>query len=1092
MLPAVDASETTDMAFRFSKLLGIGVQNMVLAITLVALTGWSLPKFIEPIAGSARWDGQVANLKMETSQQAWAVYDRVSGLRRDVFYLAGKLDRRQDYRELLDGNSGQPGLRGKSLRIEVWPVRRQDRHFVLDSARSMQDLGGLARPRPAGAGLDDAQKGLLDVEKPAVGLELSQIRRIPYQFLEKVPEETRLGRNESQYVIWVAKYFGAGPEAEGRDAKWILMVAMSMDNVFLQLGGSPRDLAAVFQGKDLLLSPIGALKDQEDSATYSTAADALFETGRYGPDGQIPPDFFASGNPGARVRAGKTIPDASLLRDSGVLFYSCESRDIDGLGEADRKEAAAALGRLNARWVSQQWAGEDPYLRRVGGFDEGLPRIRLLTSDERRLFGLQREVEEELAAVLPGHDELSTRVAWGAASPGSRCALSYVWVDLDLEGDRHSLVLARALFRWELGWVEYWPWIWGAGTALIALAASLVITRPLQRMAKAAWDIAGARAGPKGSPNRWDNAVAGLNKALPTSRWDEIGVLARAFQAMLAEIGESHRQLLQLNRELEARVDARTRELTAANRALQETNVKLTEAHAAQKRFVFSISHDLKTPLTTVKGYCELLMQSPLTPEQSEDLGTIYVARERLQRLIEDVLDSQKIDLRELELDWKEFDVADLIREVGRSMTPSAEKNGNALQVECLDGIPAMYADPDKISRILTNLLSNACKFTKQGAIALRAVCENRDGRDWLVLTVADTGRGIDAAQQIKIFTPFPKIMSKAENPEGTGLGLSNCKGYCEAMGGTIGFISEPGRGTTFTVSLPLRPGEDGQRVPPGRRDLKAAREEVQVPPGRRDLPSNCILVIDDEVEIRNLMQRFLEKLGFAVEMAATGDEGVARARQCRPVLITLDALMPGRDGWAVLKDLKSDPQTCDIPVIMVSVLDDKYKGFALGASDYITKPIDWERLTRTLHRFRSEVATAPVLVVDDDPEIRAMAGRQLAARGWAVLEAPNGQAALQSLSETPPRAILLDLLMPVMDGFEFLRELRGHEQWSQIPVVVITAKELTAAEREQLTGRVVQIIQKESLHWDALEMEINRLVAQHARDAGSLQEAKR
>jgi signal transduction histidine kinase/CheY-like chemotaxis protein len=1078
------------MAFRFKKLLGIGVQSMLLVLVLVGLTVWLLPRMMEPKARYVVWEHELLDLGEETRERGWAVLDQITSLQGDVALLA---------RSLEDGKKGDDELarmKKQYLRIWEWRTQLDKKDAGLDDGASLpQDLGGTADPDWSNDSLKKFRDQLL--RTGVSGVDLSSIYRSTFKLKDPEATKENLGQSEVHYVIWAAREIPA-PKKRAGDPRRILIIAMSLDDLFRQLVGSARHLGIVFQREDPepLLKPLGSLTKQDDRAEYEEATIKLFKDELFDERQQIREDVFQVRETW-RLTTGKTFPNVPTLSDSGVKFYFCESKHIAAeLADAKRRIAADALDRLNARWVGEDWTKRDPCLRRVWGFDESRQRIRLLVSDRRQLPAIQEEALKELRRVLPDESDLFSKVRWETEVPGQTCDVNFVRVTLRPGDKSPFLILGRAQFEeelaadlaWELAPVHHRAWIWGGIAALIALVFSVVITRPLKRMTHAA--LAVAQIGAKSSSDDWEDIVAKVNEKLPTWRWDEIGVLAHAFRRMLLEVRDSHLKLLDLNRELEVRVQGRTRELKDANEKLRETNLQLTEAHQAQKQLVFSISHDLKTPLTTVKGYCELLMQSPLTDEQREDLTTVYLARERLQRLIEDIIDSQKIDLRELDLDWREFDVAELFREVGREMIPSARKNGNTLQVECQSGLPPMCSDPDKVSRVLSNLLSNACKFTKQGTITVSAASETSQGRDWLVVSVADTGRGIDPSLKDKIFRPFPKILKKEDNPEGTGLGLSNCKGYCEAMGGTIGFQSEPGRGTTFTARLPLRPAPNGPASVRAKEQhaghLDSTRSQAAVSPR-----SNCVLVVDDNDEVRNLLKRFLEKLGFAVETAASGDEAIARVEKLRPVLITLDAMMPGRDGWTVLKDLKADPKTCEIPVIMVSVLDDKSRGFALGASDYITKPIDWERLTRTINSFRSGAA-GTILVVDDDPEIRTLASRQLGAHGWAVVEAENGRAALDRLREACPSIILLDLLMPEMDGFEFLQRLRGNPQWTGIPVLVVTAKDLTAAEREQINGRVVQIIQKGALHWDELELEISRLVSQYvAKEVAAVKETR-
>jgi CheY-like chemotaxis protein len=283
-------------------------------------------------------------------------------------------------------------------------------------------------------------------------------------------------------------------------------------------------------------------------------------------------------------------------------------------------------------------------------------------------------------------------------------------------------------------------------------------------------------------------------------------------------------------------------------------------------------------------------------------------------------------------------------------------------------------------------------------------------------------------------------------------------------MGGDVTVESQADRGSTFTIRLPARVAEAAEEP------AAPAPLADHGPPG-----VGTVLVIDDEAAVRDLMQRFLGKEGFRVVAAASGEEGLRWARELRPDAITLDVMMPGMDGWAVLSALKADPDVAGIPVIMLTIVDDRNLGYALGASDYLTKPIDRERLVTVLKQHRRD---RPVLVVDDDAEVRQLLRRMLESEGFAVVEAENGRVALERLRGESPSLILLDLMMPEMDGFEFVDEIRRHEGWRAIPVVVITARDLSRDDRERLNGHVEKILQKGTYDRDQLLAEVRELVA--------------
>jgi CheY-like chemotaxis protein len=333
---------------------------------------------------------------------------------------------------------------------------------------------------------------------------------------------------------------------------------------------------------------------------------------------------------------------------------------------------------------------------------------------------------------------------------------------------------------------------------------------------------------------------------------------------------------------------------------------------------------------------------------------------------------------------------------------------------------------------VLLNLVENACKFTHNGRVVVQVRRDAAAGR--VVFAVSDTGPGISPDQVANLFARYARGADR--QPEGHGVGLLVAKKFVESLGGTIEAASTLGAGTIFTVRLPTGDGAAGD-------------------------PPRTVLVIDDDASTRDLMRRFLEKDGFAVHAAASGEEGLRLAKAHRPGLITLDVMMPGVDGWATLAALKTDATTCDIPVVMVTMVDDSGRGFALGATDYVTKPVDWQRLGATLRRYTPDPAAGPVLVVDDDPDQVALLSRLLAKEGREVATAANGQEALARAAERRPSLILLDLMMPVMDGFDFLDALHRQDIRPPIPVVVITAKDLTADESRRLSGGAAQVVRK-------------------------------
>jgi CheY-like chemotaxis protein len=380
-----------------------------------------------------------------------------------------------------------------------------------------------------------------------------------------------------------------------------------------------------------------------------------------------------------------------------------------------------------------------------------------------------------------------------------------------------------------------------------------------------------------------------------------------------------------------------------------------------------------------------------------------------------------------------------------------------------------MRADATKVRQTLFNLLSNASKFTERGRIRLKVRRERQEDRDWICFEVNDTGIGMTPEQVSLLFQAFTQAdASTTRKYGGTGLGLAITKHFCRMMGGDISVESEHGAGSTFTARLPI--------------EVADRKAEVPMPVKLADSPAvpsdaSTILVIDDDPTVHDLMARILSREGFRVINALGGKEGVRLAREVKPDVITLDVLMPEMDGWSVLSALKADPELADIPVIMLSMIDDREMGFALGASEYITKPIEKERLFATLRKYQHAHSGRLVLVVEDDMASRQMLRRMLEKESWTVIEAENGRMALQRVAETRPALILLDLMMHAMDGFDFVKELRKLPECDSIPVVVISAKDLTSEDRERLNGFVEQMLQKGAYSREELMRQVQDLV---------------
>jgi len=499
---------------------------------------------------------------------------------------------------------------------------------------------------------------------------------------------------------------------------------------------------------------------------------------------------------------------------------------------------------------------------------------------------------------------------------------------------------------------------------------------------------------------------------------------------------------------------------------IEETGRQLAEASQHKSQFLANMSHELRTPLNAIIGVSEMLREDAEAAKQdTEALDRVLGAGRHLLALINDILDLSKIEAGRMELHLESFPLMPVIQDVAKTIEPLATKNGNRIVIERSLDLGTIHADQTRFRQSLLNLASNANKFTEKGTITIAARQGQESGRDWITLAVADTGIGMTPEQMGKLFQEFSQASSRtASKYGGTGLGLAISRHFCRMMGGDITVESEPGKGSTFTIRLPRIVQSLESSVTQGRAEGRADAPGEPVQPiaqgAEEDAEEPLILVVDDDATARDLVVRHLERAGFAAVAARGGQEGLRLVRELRPAAVTLDIMMPDLDGWTVLAAIKGDPALASIPVVLMSIVDQKNRGYALGAADYLVKPVDRAKLVETLTHICGS-SSGRVLLVDDDELVRRGVRHALAPIGWHVTEAENGQVAVGALASAQPDVIILDLMMPQMDGFEFLDELRSRPDWQDIPVVVITAKDLTEEDRDRLNGGVERIIQK-------------------------------
>jgi signal transduction histidine kinase/CheY-like chemotaxis protein len=573
----------------------------------------------------------------------------------------------------------------------------------------------------------------------------------------------------------------------------------------------------------------------------------------------------------------------------------------------------------------------------------------------------------------------------------------------------------------------------------------------------------------------------------------------RLYTAVVRDVTERKRaeeEIRALNADLERRVAERTAELERANLRLEEMNRLKSE-------FLASMSHELRTPLNAIIGFSELLkdgLAGELAPQQKEFSADIMNAGTHLLSLINDILDLSKVEAGMLGLDLEPVEIALLLGSAITVVKEKAAKHRIALELEIEPALPAIQADPRKLKQIAYNLVSNAIKFTPDGGrVALRARSTGRDavtldpalpgrllplaeGGDarFIEISVRDSGIGIGAEDLGRLFEPFVQIDSSlARRQSGTGLGLALVRRLAELHGGTVGVTSKVGAGSIFSVWIPCRavatPGArpiEGEPAPMTA-TAQAARSAAPAP-GAQPLA----LVIEDDDAAALVITRQLRAEGFQVMRAATAEEGLVRANKARPQLITLDIFLPSMDGWEFLRRLRANPELACIPVVIVSIARDVEHGLALGATRVLQKPFVQAELAQALAGLVLRDPTgqrARVLLVDDNPQAIELLAAHFAALPVEVLRAYSGAEAIKAAQCTQLDLVILDLLMPGMGGFEVMEALRQSPDTAGVPVLVVTAKDLSAEERERLNGRVLSVVQKAQFDGAHFTAEVRR-----------------
>ena len=597
------------------------------------------------------------------------------------------------------------------------------------------------------------------------------------------------------------------------------------------------------------------------------------------------------------------------------------------------------------------------------------------------------------------------------------------------------------------------------------------VVQPLDRITRAMTALAGG-----------DDSVTVPSQNLR----GEIGEMARAVRVFkesqeqkAREVTQANRSLQQLNEELEHRVELRTKELAGA---MDEA----VEANRSKSQFLANISHELRTPLNAIIGFSEILLDKVKSkgpdPDPFQDpLQRILTAGQHLLQLINDVLDIAKIEAGKMELDVETVLLEPVVMEAVTTIRTIAERNGNDVTVAIPEDTMTIQADAFRFRQILLNLLSNSAKFTEKGTITVSAKFDKRPGptgdQKRVLISVTDDGIGMTREQADSVFMEFVQAdASSTRKYGGTGLGLAISQRFCRIMDGEITVVSAPDEGSSFTVDLPA----GSAHVKPRAKRRETALEPSAPPPAaaRDGEAKPLILAIDDDPSVHELLKMVLSGDGYEVVSATNGVEGIRMARELKPQIITLDVMLPDLDGWSVLAAVKSDPAISTIPVVMLSIVDDATRGYALGATEYLTKPVERPRLLAILRQHIRSRPQPKILVIEDDESTRVLIRNTLSELNGSVTEAFNGREGLERLAQGTPDLILLDLMMPEMDGFEFLEALRQNVAWHDIPVVVVTARDLSDEDHKRLNGAVSQVLQKSPVVGRKLLAEIRALVA--------------
>jgi len=1042
---------------------GIREKFTVMAIVLVLLAALVVPHMLFEQTKEVVIDHEITDLKDETFLRCWETTESVSNLRtlvvdirRDEAVYDRLLYCARNHRDL--GHGKEPRWWANIEAI----LRYKSGSGAFDLVWAAE---GAEEAKPPSEFVQQVMGNTAPIVSPLVPLDL------PLRPRWQSPLTSKGAPTQRMAGIW-----GARQGEPGKDTVFLLL---SMATLY-----SPRHLAFLLneEGNYLTLASPGSYgsKELNDPFQDKDLYDKLMENIPLQPSDvnasgfNLPAAFRAHGvsevenlnwqgsESRDRIQRGVLLEKLQLEKP----FFFLEGRATDAFRKSLQRQSQTPAERTrNTTWFADLQLKGKRSGWHVGGLQDGARELRLLSADEESLETARKDVEFELQQRFGADYDIS----WDEPVRCQQVDVQLVRFFLrQSDGKDHPYWFAYCVFRDELTasinhemheLTVFSLWM-SLGAGLLAFVLGFWMVTPLVGITRTAQSVAGS------SEDALQNRIEAVRQSLPNHRKDEVGDISRALDRLLLEVLNGHERLRQSNADIQKTVDDRTRDLKAAYSQLEGLA-------AAKNTFIASVSHELRQPLNSIFGYAQTVEASSLTDQQRQDIEKLLRAAEYLEGLINDIIDFQKIIMNGLELEPEEIDVAPFFSDLHSSLEFQAKKRNNRLTFVGIEEAGPLRNDSQRLRQVLVNLLTNACKFTHDGEVTLavrRQAASIAGQSDWLLIEVRDTGRGMTPEEMGDLFVQFKKLASREGNRGGSGLGLVISKGLCELMGGVITVTSEYGKGSVFTVRIPAQVQTAAETTG------SSVLSSPAIPPPTAPMVTGAertVLIIDDDASVRELVGRFLKQEGCTVFEAEDGDSGIKSAIEHQPHLITLDVVMPGRDGWETLTLLKSDPRTSAIPVALVSFIDQARKGYSLGATDYIIKPIDWQRLRHILRRHT--VGEAPVLIVDDEPAARELARRNLEQDGWAVLEAANGAEACELLKQQTPAVIVLDLIMPVMDGFEFMTVLRSDPRWHSVPVIVVTAMELTPDERQRLNGSVTSILAKNDFSLETLLAEVLR-----------------